>query len=122
MGQIDIRERTFNFALETIRVCRKIRKQEEEYIITRQLTRSSTSVGANVREARNAESKADFIHKLSIAQKECDESIYWLELMMEFTDADTFTLKKLHSEANELLKILRTIVVRTKENVNWSKR
>jgi four helix bundle protein len=120
--QQDIRERTFYFALETIRICRKITKQEQEYMLTKQLTRSSTSVGANVREARNAESKADFIHKLSIAQKECDESLYWLELMIEFIEGDTTALRALHSEASELLKIVRTIVLKTKANANWTKR
>lgn len=119
---MDIRERTFNFALATIRACKKVRKQEEEYILTRQLARSATSVGANVREARNAESKADFVHKLSIARKECDESLYWLESMIEFIEGDTIALRNLHLEASELLKIVRTIVLKTKQNANWAKR
>jgi four helix bundle protein len=75
---IDIRERTFAFALMTLRYCKRIQEEQKEYIITKQLSRSATSVGANVREARNAESRADFIHKLAISQKECDESLYWL--------------------------------------------
>ncbi len=70
----DIRERSFHFALNTVKNCRRIKERHKEFILTDQLVRSSTSVGANMREARNAESKADFIHKLSICQKECDES------------------------------------------------
>lgn len=82
---LDIRERTFQFALQTFRICEQINEKERQFIITKQLARSASSVGANVREARNAESKNDFIHKLSIALKECDESIYWLELLVELS-------------------------------------
>ncbi|MNV38765.1 hypothetical protein D3C71_1303280 [compost metagenome] len=66
---LDIRERTFQFALQTFRICEQINETEKNFIITKQLARSASSVGANVREARNAESKNDFIHKLSIALK-----------------------------------------------------
>lgn len=72
----DIRERSFDFALNTVKNCKRIKEKYKEFILTDQLVRSSTSVGANMREVRNAESKADFIHKLSICQKEYDESIY----------------------------------------------
>lgn len=83
----EIRERTFQFALQTFRVCQHIDEFEKLYIITKQLARSACSVGANVREARNAESKNDFIHKLSIALKECDESVYWMELLIELNNS-----------------------------------
>lgn len=120
--QQDIRERTFQFALSTVTNCIKYKKQHKEYILTGQLIRSATSVGANMREARNAESKADFIHKLSICQKECDESIYWLELLMALFNEEQNELKELHDEANQLLRIIRTILVRTKANSSWKKR
>jgi four helix bundle protein len=119
---LDIRQRTFIFALETLRCCKKIQEQEKEYILTRQLSRSATSVGANVREARNAESKADFIHKLSISQKECDESLYWIELMKEFVATEQEQLVLLHNECQQILKIVKTIIIRTKQNANWQKR
>jgi four helix bundle protein len=118
----DIRERSFDFALSTIRNCKRIKEKHREFILTDQLVRSSTSVGANMREARNAESKADFIHKLSICQKECDESIYWLELLMALLNEEKEQLLPIHDEATQLLKIIRTISLRTKENSNWSKR
>jgi len=118
----DIRRRTFSFALEVLKRCKKIQEEEREYIITRQLSRSATSVGANVREARNAESKADFIHKLSIAQKECDESIYWIELLGAFIENRNEELNDIQSESIELLRILRTIILKTKQNANWTKR
>ena len=81
----EIRERTFQFALQAFRICQHINETEKQFIITKQLARSASSVGANVREARNAESKNDFIHKLSIALKECDESVYWIELLIELS-------------------------------------
>jgi len=118
----DIRERTFNFALSTVKNCKRIKEKYKEFILTDQLIRSSTSVGANMREARNAESKADFIHKLSICQKECDESIYWLELLMALLGEEKENLLSVHNEANQLLRIIKTINVRSKENSNWKKR
>ncbi len=121
-GNRDIRERSFYFALVTVRNCRRIKEKHKEFILTDQLVRSSTSVGANMREARNAESKADFIHKLSICQKECDESIYWLELLMALLDDEKEHLLSVHDEATQLLRIIKTINLRTKDNSNWKKR
>lgn len=118
----DIRERSFDFALCTVRNCKRIKEKYKEFILTDQLVRSSTSVGANMREARNAESKADFIHKLSICQKECDESIYWLELLMALLDEEKDLLSPIHNEAVQLLRIIKTINVRVKENSNWKRR
>lgn len=71
------------FALEIIRVCNEIKRNQKESILTNQLVRSGTSIGANIREAFYAHSKADFIAKLQIALKECSESEYWLELLIE---------------------------------------
>ena len=71
------------FALETIKVCNAIKRTKRESILTNQLVRSGTSVGANIREAFFGHSKADFIAKLQIALKECSESEYWLELLIE---------------------------------------
>ena len=120
--QKEIRDWTFQFALSTLRSCRKIAETEKEFIVTRQLARSGTSVGANVREARNSVSKNDFVNKLAIAQKECDESIYWLELLHEFTDHQYGELKTLRIEANEILLVLSTIIIKTKASSDWKKR
>jgi four helix bundle protein len=118
----DIRQRSFEFALSTVKQCKRIKEKHKEFILTDQLVRSSTSVGSNMREARNAESKADFIHKLSICQKECDESIYWIELLMALFDEEKKFLSTVHDEANQLLRIIKTINIKTKENLNWKKR
>lgn len=71
------------FALEIIRICNEIKRSQKESILTNQLVRSGTSIGANIREAFYAHSRADFIAKLQIALKECSESEYWLELLIE---------------------------------------
>lgn len=71
------------FALDIIRVCNEIKSKKHESVLTNQLIRSGTSVGANIREAFFAHGKVDFIAKLQIALKECSESEYWLELLIE---------------------------------------
>lgn len=71
------------FALEIIKVCNEIKRSKQESLLTNQLIRSGTSVGGNIREAMYAHGKADFIAKLQIALKECSESEYWLELLLE---------------------------------------
>ena len=71
------------FALEIIRVCNEIKRSQRESILTNQLVRSGTSIGANIREAFYAHGPADFVAKLQIALKECSESEYWLELLIE---------------------------------------
>ena len=83
------------FALEIIRICNEIKRSQKESILTNQLVRSGTSIGANIREAFYAHSKADFISKLQIALKECSESEYWLELLIESGYySDTTTLDR----------------------------
>ena len=71
------------FALEIIKVCNSIKREKREMVLTNQLIRSGTSVGANIREAFYAHGRADFIAKLQISLKECSESEYWLELLIE---------------------------------------
>lgn len=119
---LDIRERTFQFALQTFRICEQINETEKNFIITKQLARAASSVGANVREARNAESKNDFIHKLSIALKESDESIYWIELLIELSKSKKEELSVLREESHQIIKILSTIILKSKANSNWIKR
>ncbi len=85
-------------------------------MLSKQLLRSGTAVGALVREAQNAESKADFIHKLAIAQKECDESIYWIELLKQTEYLNEKEFESISMEANELLKMIRSAILTTKKN------
>ena len=78
-----LQEKSKAFALRIIKVCNEVRQQKRESVLTGQLLRSGTSIGANIREAMYAHGKADFIAKLQIALKECSESEYWLELLIE---------------------------------------
>ena len=78
-----LQEKSKVFALEIIRVCAQVKKSHRESVLTNQLLRSGTSVGANIREAQYAHGRADFIAKLQIALKECAEAEYWLELLLE---------------------------------------
>ena len=76
-------DKSKTFALEVIRLCNEVKSDKKESVLTNQLVRSGTSVGANIREAFYAHGKADFVAKLHIALKECAESEYWLELLLE---------------------------------------
>ena len=101
------------FALEIIRVCNEIKRSQKESILTNQLVRSGTSIGANIREAFYAHSKADFIAKLQIALKECSESEYWLELLIE---SSYYGDKAILDRCVEIKRILISSINTAKEN------
>jgi four helix bundle protein len=103
----DLRERTMSFALDVIRYCGTLPKTNEYAIITRQLMRAATSVGANYRSAQRGKSHNDFIAKLAIVEEEADESMYWLELI-ERLRAPSPELLRLKGEANQLVAIIVT--------------
>ncbi len=95
MNNSILMDKSKQFALEIIKVCNKIKQTKKETVLTNQLIRSGTSVGANIREAFYGHGKADFIAKLQIALKECGESEYWLELLIEsgyYDDRDILDL------------------------------
>jgi four helix bundle protein len=104
---------SFQFALAGIAYAELLESQHK-FVIAKQFLKSATSIGANVSEAQNAESKADFIHKMKIAAKECDETIYWLRLCMA---ADTYpNAGDLLEKATVLNKILTKIISTSKIN------
>src|SRR5579862_7316262 len=78
-----LKDKSFAFAVRIVKLYKYLFDKKKEFVLSKQLLRSGTAVGALVREAQNAESKADFIHKLGVAQKESDETIYWIELLKE---------------------------------------
>ncbi|HBX51812.1 MAG: four helix bundle protein [Bacteroidetes bacterium RIFOXYA12_FULL_35_11] len=100
---------TLKFALEIIKYA-ELLEDQRKYVVAKQILKSGTSIGANVREAQNAESKADFIHKLKIAAKEADETEYWLQLcrLSENYPNPTDLEQKLKSVINMLSKIIST--------------
>ena len=101
------------FALDIIKVCNKVKNEKRESVLTNQLIRSGTSVGANIREAFYGYGKNDFIAKLQIALKECSESEYWLELLIESGYYDNKTIL---DECVEVKKILISSINSAKKN------
>ena len=101
----ELEDRTKRFSLNLISLLKSLPKGYLGDVIGRQLLKSGTSIGANYREANRAESKADFIHKLAIAEKEASETVYWLELMTEAGIGDRKDVAKLLQEAREILAI-----------------
>ena len=85
--------------------------------MSKQLLRSGTAIGALIREAKNAESSKDFIHKFGLAQKECDETLYWLELLKETSFINEKEFISIYKDANELLKMLRSSIITSKKNL-----
>lgn len=105
--------KTFNFALNIIDYTTELQEQKK-YVIANQLLKSGTSIGANSKESQNAESKADFIHKLKIAIKEADETEYWLFLCDSHIEYPN--CKRLLNDLSEILKILNKIISTSRRN------
>lgn len=114
MSESIVKDKSFKFSVRIINLYKLLTTERKEYVMSKQLLRSGTSIGANIREALNGESKADFIHKLAISQKECDESMYWLELLKETNYINEKEFNSIHTDAVELLKIIRSIILSTK--------
>jgi four helix bundle protein len=85
-------------------------EEKKEYVISRQILKSGTSIGANIRESKNAQSNLDFINKLSIALKEADETAYWLELLSESSIIDQKQFDSLYSDLNEIISLIENDV------------
>ena len=107
------------FALEIIKVCNEIKRTKKESVLTNQLIRSGTSVGANIREAFYAHSRADFIARLQIALKECSESEYWLELLIE---SGYYEDKSALEMCAELKRLLISSINTAKQNAQKNER
>ncbi len=115
MKESIIEHKSFKFAVRIINLYKFLQENSKEYIISKQILRNGTSIGANVNEALSAESNLDFVHKLSIAAKEVRETSYWLRLLQETKFIDTKSFDSIHGECSELLKILNSIILTTKQ-------
>ncbi len=118
MTHEEMKTRTKQFALRIIRLVQTLPSNMAAQIIGRQLLRSGTSVGANYRAACRAKSTADFIHKLSIVEEETDESIYWMELLIDGQIIKENLLKNLTDEGNQILSIVVASIKTSKEKRN----
>ena len=105
---------TFDFAVEAV-MYSELLESKGKYVISRQFLKSSTSIGANVREAQNAESKLDFIHKMKIAAKEADETEYWLLICQHSPNYPD--CKELAAKLDEIKKVLNKIIGTTKKSI-----
>ena len=111
-----IKDKSFLFALRIVKLYRSLCDNRKEFVLSKQILRSGTSIGANIRESEHGQSKADFIHKTSIALKEANETDYWLELLYQSGYLDEAIYKSLKQDCEELLKILTAIVKSSKAN------
>ena len=111
-----IEKRAYQFALRIVNAYKYLTRQQSEFVLSKQMLRSGTSIGAMMREAKFAQSRADFVSKTSIALKEANETLYWIELLHDSEYIDSKTFESIHNEANEITSILASIVKTTKEN------
>ena len=112
-----IKNKSFSFALRVVKLYQYLNSEKKEFILSKQLLRSGTSIGALVRESEHAESTLDFIHKLAIAQKEANESDYWLELLFQSGYLNESQFQSLNSDILEINKIISSIIITTKQNL-----
>lgn len=114
MKESVIQKKSFDFAVRTVKIVQFLQKKNE-YVMSKQLLKSGTSIGANVSEATFAQSSADFISKMSIALKEANETKYWIDLLVATKFVDENSVANLKTEVIEIIKILTSIVKNSKK-------
>jgi len=104
--------KSFDFSVRVVNLYKYLCKEKKEYVLSKQLLRSGTSIGANINEAQAGQSKADFIAKMAIASKEARESKYWIDLLVktDYLDVSNKQTKSLQTEIEEIIKLLTSIV------------
>ena len=103
-----------DFAVRIIKLTRYLQEDKHEYVLSKQILRSGTSIGANARESNNAQSRADFLSKLSLALKEADETQYWLELLVESDNINKSQFESLNDNLTEIIAMLTASIKTTK--------
>ncbi len=107
--------KSYAFAIQIISIYKELVQDKKEFVLSKQLLRAGTSVGANVNEAVSAVSKRDFVHKLSIALKEVRETQYWLRLLKDSEYIHPENFEKLHMSCQEIIKLLTSIILTTRQ-------
>lgn len=110
-----VRNKSFDFAIRIVKLYQYLNNNKKEFILSKQLLRSGTSVGAMIREAEHAESKSDFIHKFAIAQKEANETVYWLELLKATDYLNEKEFENIYNDAITILKLITSILKTSKK-------
>ena len=116
MASSIVGKKSRDYAIRIIGCYKYLTEQKKEPIMSKQLLRSGTSIGANTRESKNAQSRMDFLNKLNIALKEADETEYWLDLLHETNYLDDLAYNSLNSDCAEIIKMLTVIIKRLKED------
>lgn len=107
--------KAYAFALEIVKIYKLLVNERKEFVLSKQLLRSGTSIGANINEALAGQSKRDFVYKLNIALKEARETIYWLNLLKDSEYINVVEFESLNNNCNEIIKMLSSIIITTKE-------
>jgi len=113
-----IQQKSLAFAIRIVKLYKQLIENKKEYVLSKQLLRSGTAIGALVKEAEHAQSKADFLNKMNIALKEANETLYWLILLKETEFIKEEEFKSVYADAEELVKMLVSIVKTTKAKLN----
>lgn len=113
-----IKEKSFVFAVRIVKLYQHISENKKEFVLSKQLVRSGTSIGANINEALQGSSKRDFINKMNISLKEAQETEYWLRLLHETHYLSDREFQSIYEDSIELLKMLTSIVKTSRENEN----
>lgn len=116
MKDSPLRDKSYLLAKKIVGVYKYLLLEKKEFVLSKQLLRSGTNPGAMVRESRSAESLADFIHKLKIAQKEASETLYWLELLKDTGYLEQKKFEEVYSIAEEVMKLLVSSINTSKKN------
>ena len=111
-----VKSKSFKLAVRIVNLYKFLISDKKEFIMSKQLLRSGTSVGANIREADYAESKADFIHKMAISQKEMNETLYWIELLESTNYLSKEQFENINIDAIEVMKLITSIIKTAKKN------
>jgi four helix bundle protein len=115
MSESIVYQKAYLFAIEVVQLFKHLSTDKKEFVLSKQVLRSGTSIGANVNEAISSESKKDFVHKLGIALKEARETAYWLSLLKDSGYINIEQFSPLKDSCNSLIKILSSIIITTKE-------
>ena len=117
MDKGKLKEKSFKFAVRVVNLYKYLCEEKKEFVLSKQILRSGTSLGAMIREAEHAESKSDFIHKMAIAQKECNETIYWLELLQTTDYISNTEFESINPNAIEIIKMITSSIKTTKKSL-----
>ena len=120
MKESVVHQKSYAFAVRIVRLSQYLSNEKREFVLSKQVLRSGTSIGANVEEASGGQSKRDFLSKISIAYKEARETVYWLRLLKDTDYLTQAEFDSIHTDADELCRILSKIQTSTKQSIRNS--